>query len=37
MLKFAYWQRTFIPGENAMNGFIQKYQPKIKGTLSGWD
>ena len=20
-----------------MNTFIQKYQPKIKGTLSGWD
>ena len=27
----------FILGENAMDTFIQKYQPQIKGTLAGWD
>ena len=28
---------TFIQGENAVNHFIQKYESKVKGTLSGWD
>jgi len=28
---------TIISEENAMDTFLQKYQPQIKGSLSGWD
>ena len=30
-------EQHFISGENAMNNFIQKDQPPIKGSLSCWD